>query len=132
MRKFSALVAALCLVSQASAQDVATGGAIFERYCAVCHGLDATGTGPMAPILLVQPSDLTTLTERNGGDFPIVRVVMRIDGREPLVSHGSDMPVFGDFFDGVQNVAIKTQAGQPVLVSQPVADLVAYLRALQR
>ena len=86
----------------------------------------------MAPVLLVQPSDLTTLTERHGGTFPMIRVVMRIDGRDPLVSHGSDMPIFGEFFEGVQDVALKAETGQPILVSQPVADLVAFLREIQK
>ena len=113
------------------AQDVAIGAGIYQENCATCHGIDAMGNGPMAPVLLVQPSDLTTLTERHGGEFPVERVVMRIDGRDPLVSHGSDMPVFGEFFEGVQNVALKTASGQPILVSQPIADLVAYLREIQ-
>ncbi len=112
-------------------QDVATGAKIYRENCATCHGIDAMGNGPMAPILLVQPSDLTTLTERHGGEFPVTRVVTRIDGRDPLVSHGSDMPVFGEFFEGVQNVALKTGSGQPILVSQPIADLVAFLREIQ-
>ena len=123
---------ALAAATPAAAQDAVAGGVIYQRYCAACHGLEATGAGPMAPVLLVQPVDLTTLSERNEGVFPLARVIMRIDGREPLVSHGSDMPVFGDFFQGVQDVALKTAAGQPVLVSQPIADLVAYLETLQR
>jgi hypothetical protein len=86
----------------------------------------------MAPILLVQPSDLTTMTERHGGTFPMIRVVMRIDGREPLVSHGSDMPIFGEYFEGVQDVPLKAESGQPMLVSQPIADLAAFLQAIQK
>ena len=84
----------------------------------------------MSPVLLIQPSDLTTLVERHDGVFPIERVVMRIDGRDPLVSHGSPMPVYGDFFDG-EEIILKTEKGQPVLTSVPVADLLAYLEGLQ-
>jgi len=58
-------------------------------------------------------------------------VVMRIDGRDPLISHGSMMPVYGDFFAGT-DVMTKTQAGQPVLTSQPIVDLLAYLEGLQQ
>ena len=112
-------------------QDLAIGAGIYQENCATCHGIDAKGNGPMSPVLLVQPSDLTTLTERHGGEFPVTRVVTRIDGRDPLVSHGSNMPIFGEFFEGVQNVALKTASGQPILVSQPVADIVAYLREIQ-
>lgn len=131
MRMTALLLTALA-ATPASAQDADIGAAIYRENCATCHGIEATGNGPMAPVLLVQPSDLTTLTTRHGGAFPVTRVVMRIDGRDPLVSHGSDMPVFGEFFEGVQDVALKAETGQPVLVSQPVADLVAFLQEIQK
>mgnify|MGYP000937048202 FL=1 len=115
----------------AIAQDVQQGEAIFGYYCATCHGRDATGNGPMSPSLVVRPTDLTALRSQNGGVFPTTRVVMRIDGRDPLVSHGSMMPVYGDFFAGT-DVMTKTEAGQPVLTSQPVVDLLAYLEGLQQ
>lgn len=130
MRMSYLLVAALT-AAPALAQDASVGAAIYHENCATCHGLDATGNGPMAPVLLVQPSDLTALVERHGA-FPMTRVVMRIDGRDPLVSHGSDMPVFGEFFEGVQDVALKAESGQPMLVSQPIADLVAFLMEIQK
>lgn len=114
------------------AQDAHIGAQIYEKQCATCHGIDADGNGPMAPVLLVQPSDLTTLTQRHGGAFPMTRVVMRIDGRDPLISHGSDMPVFGEFFAGVQEVPLKAASGQPILVSQPIADLVVFLQNIQQ
>ncbi|MFT7107008.1 MAG: hypothetical protein ACJAVT_001530 [Yoonia sp.] len=115
----------------AIAQDAPQGEAIFGYYCATCHGSDATGNGPMSPSLVVRPTDLTRLSFQNGGVFPTTRVVMRIDGRDPLVSHGSMMPVYGDFFAGT-DVMTKTEAGQPVLTSQPIVDLLAYLEGLQQ
>lgn len=48
---------------------------------------------------LVSP-DLTGLTERNEGAFPFVRVISWIDERDLLVAHGSQMPVYGEFFEG--------------------------------
>ncbi|SLN53150.1 Cytochrome c [Roseovarius litorisediminis] len=110
--------------------DETAGRETYERYCASCHGLEATGQGPMRPVLTVQPADLTQLTAGNGGKFPLVRVIKRIDGRDPLVSHGSPMPVYGDFFEG-SDVALKTEAGQPIMTSQPVVDLVEFLKSLQ-
>jgi mono/diheme cytochrome c family protein len=111
--------------------DAARGAESFVEHCAVCHGLGADGKGPMAPVLLLQPPDLTTLVARYGGVFPLERVAARIDGRDPLVSHGSDMPIYGDFFEG-RDVAMKTEAGQPMLTSQPIADLVAWLKTIQK
>ena len=84
----------------------------------------------MASVLLIQPSDLTELKAGNEGTFPLLRVVRRIDGRDPLVSHGSPMPVYGDFFEG-DDTALKTASGQPLMTSRAIADLVAYLEELQ-
>ncbi|HSG55298.1 c-type cytochrome [Seohaeicola saemankumensis] len=113
------------------AQDAAEGGALYQWYCATCHGIDGTGAGPMSPVLLVQPTDLTGLGAAEGGVFPLLRVVRRIDGSDPLVSHGSAMPVYGPMFRG-DEVALKTASGQPVLMGRAVADLVLYLQEIQK
>lgn len=112
-------------------QTLAQGRALYMTHCATCHGLEADGQGPMAPVLLVQPKPLSQLAAENGGIFPMTRVVMRIDGRDPLVSHGSAMPVYGDFFQG-DDRALKTASGQPILASGPIVDLVTYLRSIQQ
>ncbi|WP_108815238.1 c-type cytochrome [Loktanella sp. Alg231-35] len=126
-----ALVTALGLACPAAAQDAMQGEALFGFYCATCHGTDARGDGPMSPSLVVPPADLSTLAARGEGVFPTLRVIMRIDGRDPLVSHGSMMPVYGDFFAGT-DVATKAETGQPIMTSQPIVDLLAYLKALQQ
>ena len=84
----------------------------------------------MAPVLLVQPADLTTLNVRYGGEFPLERVAARIDGRDPIVSHGSDMPVFGWLFQD-EPVALKLPTGQPMLANRPVVDLITWLQTIQ-
>ncbi|MBO9449342.1 c-type cytochrome [Tropicibacter sp. R16_0] len=112
----------------AMAQDAEMGEALYLKHCATCHGIEATGQGPMAGILVIKPVDLTQLEQ--GGIFPVERVAKRIDGRDALVSHGSPMPVYGDFFEG-RDVAIKTHTGQPLMTSQPIVDLIAYMRTLQ-
>lgn len=118
------------LASAAAAQDVALGSAIYGRYCATCHGIDAKGNGPMAPSLLLQPPNLTTLQARNDGVLPIARIVTRIDGRDPLVSHGSPMPVYGEFFEGT-DAPVKAETGQPIMTSEPVLHLLAWLKTVQ-
>ena len=120
----------VCTGTQALAQDVVEGGEIYREHCAVCHGIDATGKGPMAGVLVIKPANLKRLQSGNKGIFPTERVVKRIDGRDALVSHGSPMPVYGHFFEG-HDVAIKTPSGQPVLTSKPIADLLKYLKSLQ-
>ncbi|WIY26239.1 c-type cytochrome [Parasedimentitalea psychrophila] len=125
---FAALLSVLA--TGGLAQDVEMGENLFQHFCAGCHGEDAKGGGPMAPILLVQPANLTTLSARNGGEFPLERVAGRIDGRDPIVSHGSDMPVFGWLFQD-QPVALKLPTGQPMLATRPVVDLITWMQTIQ-
>ncbi|MCL6283151.1 cytochrome c [Ruegeria sp. 2012CJ41-6] len=118
----------LTVALPAVAQDAENGEALYVKHCATCHGIDATGQGPMAGVLMIKPADLSALSK--DGVFPTERVVRRIDGRDPLVSHGSPMPVYGDFFEG-EDKATKTPSGQPILTSAPIVDLLAYLETLQ-
>ena len=126
----STILVGLGLATPLIAQDVENGSALYQRHCATCHGLDASGDGPMAPALVIQPPDLTALAANNGGVFPTLRAVMRIDGRDPLVSHGSPMPVFGAFFQG-NDTALKAASGQPIMTSRLTADLIAFLEGVQ-
>lgn len=107
------------------------GQADYERYCASCHGLEGTGHGPMRAVLTLAPTDLTALSRLNEGVFPLERVVKRIDGRDPLVAHGSPMPVYGAFFDQGKGVTLEMPRGEKIMTTQPVADLVAYIKDLQ-
>jgi len=132
MSRFSALALALALPAVASAQDAANGKELYMQHCAFCHGLEAKGGGPLAGGLIVQPKDLTLLSRENNGVFPLVRAVMRVDGREALVSHGSPMPIYGPYFEGDRSVAMRTEAGQPMLMSVPVADITAYMIEIQQ
>lgn len=132
MTKLIPICAAFLVAAMpAAAQDAVEGRNIFESWCATCHGLDAKGFGPMAAILTLPPTDLTELTLQNGGEFPTARVVARIDGRDPLVAHGSPMPVFGEYFEG-KGVTLRGEDGVMIMTSQPVVDLVAYLQVLQK
>lgn len=130
-----ALTLALLIALPAQAQDIEPGdamegGELFASYCTACHGIEGRGDGRMAPILNVLPADLTQLAAGNGGVFPVSRVVFQIDGRDPLLAHGGDMPLFGEFFQG-EDTPIKAENGQPIMTSKPIADLVAWLRDIQ-
>jgi mono/diheme cytochrome c family protein len=132
MRLPSTLIclAALGLAAPASAQDAGAGALLYADFCAVCHGLELRGDGPMAGALTVAPPDLTRLA--GGGDFPIVDVARQIDGRTLPQAHGGDMPLFGRFFEGQgADVAMQGPGGQPVLLSRPLADLIAFLMEVQ-
>lgn len=115
----------------ALAQDIAPGEEVYLDHCAACHGLELEGNGPMAGVMTIKPTDLTALSRNNDGTFPLIRVIKRIDGRDPLVAHGSDMPVYGYFFEG-DDVALKTDTGQPILTSEPISRLIDYLKTVQQ
>jgi mono/diheme cytochrome c family protein len=79
------------------------GRTLFKAYCAVCHGADAKGGGPMAKSLKVSPSDLTHIAARNGGSFPLARMRRVISGEDAVsAGHGTrEMPVWGPIFSQV-------------------------------
>ncbi len=133
--RLRALAAAVALVAPGAtpaqdAGDPAAGAEFYALYCATCHGAQAAGDGPTAELMTLQPPNLARLAAGNDGAFPTARVVRRIDGRDPVLAHGAPMPVFGPFFEG-EDAALKTPGGQPILTSRPVADLVAWLMAIQ-
>lgn len=125
------LAAVVAAAGPAAAQDPGAGARSYAAFCAGCHGAGGKGDGPVAELLTLPPPDLTRLAAGNGGRFPVAEVVFRIDGRAPLTAHGSPMPPFGGMFAG-EEAALRTGAGQPVLTTRPIADLVAFLEGLQR
>ena len=127
------VISVLSLAGPTIAQDVnnESGRDIFMSYCWQCHGMDASGNGPMAEMLAIDTPDLTLLSERNGGVFPVAHVAMRIDGRAPLLAHGGEMPIFGPYLESDQSVALRLPTGQPMIVGRPLADVLTYLESVQ-
>src|SRR5678816_4422043 len=64
--------------------DSIQGANLYKAYCAVCHGANAKGDGPMAKWLKTAPSDLTRISTKNGGMFPLAEVRRIIAGEELL------------------------------------------------
>ena len=92
--------------------------------------------GPNAKLLVKPPSDLTTLSESNGGKFPLVRVFEQIDGRLEVAVHGSrDMPVWGDRYK--RNVISELPTNSVSddmanwLARRRILELIEYLMTLQ-
>ena len=105
-----------------------SGAALYQQYCGACHGADADGKGPMAPVLREPPPDLTRIASRRDGVFPEAEIARIINGSDPIVSHGtSEMPVWGKrFTEGMppSAAAEAERRGQAIL-------LVSYLRSIQ-
>ncbi len=132
MRRKSVIITVVALVAApAIAQDITRGGEYFEGFCAACHGIGAMGDGPMAAILDISPPDLTGLAEANGGEFPVARVVRKIDGRDMLLSHGGPMPLFGMILES-DSAVVDGEDGTPIITRQAVVDLTTWLGSIQR
>ncbi len=129
--KLTVLTAAILSAGLATAQETSKGETLYLEHCATCHGLDLDGLGPMSGVMVIKPTDLTALTASYDGVFPVERVVKRIDGRDPLVAHGSPMPVYGHFFEGGAG-ALKTKSGQPIITSRAIVELVNYIEGKQQ
>lgn len=108
----------------------------FVSSCAVCHGVEATGDGPLRPFLIKPPPDLTTLAGRHGGTFPTRDVIEMIDGRSSvrIGSHGTrEMPVWGQvYLESAQDEAARTKLHPEWSVRARIMALVDYLARLQR
>jgi mono/diheme cytochrome c family protein len=76
------------------------GPALYRAYCAACHGPEAKGNGPVASTLKIAPADLTRISARNGGTFPLMRIERIISGEEERRGHGA-MPAWGPVFSEV-------------------------------
>jgi len=105
--------------------DSIQGPNLYKAYCAVCHGPNAKGDGPMATFLKTAPSDLTRISAKNGGMFPLAKVRRIISGEESLPGgHGTrDMPLWGPIFSQV--------ASDQDLGRVRIDNLARYLESLQ-
>lgn len=117
-----ALVSVLSLAGTSLA--MADGADEFRRHCALCHGLDGTGGGPLAEAMKAVPTDLTRLGARSNGEFPSVRVADVIRNGGGVLGHGSSaMLAWGNYFG---------EKGNPKVGKERIAELVAYIKSLQQ
>ena len=65
------------------------GADIYRAHCASCHGLQGKGDGPVAAALTTKMPDLSTISQRSGGVFPVARVRKVISGDEVILGHGT-------------------------------------------
>jgi mono/diheme cytochrome c family protein len=134
MRQLIMVSALLGAVSVAAARPIddtlpstytPTGEQMYKQYCAVCHGSDAKGQGPLAAMLKTPPPDLTTLKRRHMGKFPTEYVKNILEfGPGPSAHGSSDMPTWGPIFryNDKQNERV---------VQQRIKNLCDFLASLQ-
>jgi len=122
---------AIALAACAPERQV-SGRALYQDYCLSCHGTTGKGDGPAASGLPHPPADLTGIAARNGGVFPMVRVMSVIDGYTRRGDRASVMPELGVALQ--EGPVVMYDTGDGVATPTP-ANLVAlgeYLRRLQR
>lgn len=72
---------ALVLPARLPAQDVESGRAIYEKWCAECHGIEGAGDGPAAEYMLPRPRDFVQaryqVRTTGSGELPTDEDLMR-------------------------------------------------------
>ena len=100
------------------------GAELYKQHCAVCHGNDLKGVGPV-PAPYRVPPDLTKLARRHGGKFPDAYVADVLRSGVILPEHGpAQMPAWGmDFreMDGLDSTQVTLR----------IANLTDYIKSRQ-
>jgi mono/diheme cytochrome c family protein len=95
----------------------------YLRHCAVCHGLDGRGNGPLANAMKIVPADLTRLSTRNQGTYPAAKIGDVIRNGGGVLGHGSTaMLPWGIYF---------SERGNPAVAKARIKALVEYIETIQ-
>lgn len=90
---------AVLMTAPTRAQTTQPGERDYVRYCALCHGLEGTGLGPLAEAMKAAPANLTLIARRHGGKFPEDYVKQVIANGGGIKGHGSTaMLAWSSFF----------------------------------
>lgn len=101
-----------------------SGRDLYVAYCASCHGIEGRGDGPAAEAMRMRPPDLTRLSEKHGGRFPVARVQRLLGGVEGIPAHGGKrMPVWVPVF-----LPLSPAEGESAAL---IDRLVRYLESIQ-
>lgn len=104
--------------------DTESGQDSYFRHCAVCHGLEGYGNGPLAEAMKIAPSDLTLLSAKHDGTFPAAKIADIIRNGGGVLGHGSPtMPAWGLYF---------AEKGKPEVARERVKALVDYIASIQK
>ena len=106
-----------------TAGDVPNGRDLYVSHCAICHGLDGRGQGPLAQAMKLVPADLTQIATKHAGTFPDAKVSDVVRNGGAVLGHGSRaMLPWGLYFSERHN---------PAVGKARIKALVGYLKTLQ-
>ena len=105
--------------------DDISGAAEFQRYCALCHGLDGRGVGPLtdADRLKAAPADLTQIAKRGDGVFPFEKTAAAIQQGGSISGHKGTLML--------PWVKIFSADGDPARAEAMVVEITKYLESIQ-
>ena len=106
------------------------GRALFMENCAVCHGENGKGNGPMARAMSTAPRDLTLIAVRNNDVFPRAKTMSTIDGYARSGMTGPNMPEFGELLKG-DLVPFDSGDGIQTPTPRKLVALLEYLESIQ-
>ncbi|MCC1491973.1 cytochrome c [Cognatishimia sp. F0-27] len=117
----------------AMAQDFSYGASMFAENCAVCHGVEGAGDGPVAELFAQRPSNLKLIAKENNNVFPFSEIYQSIDGRRDITAHGStQMPIWGNLLlEEAYPATIHPGVSAEDLVQGRILALVYYLQSIQ-
>ena len=117
----------------AGAQEFTYGQSLFVKNCAVCHGAEGAGDGPVAELFEVKPKNLRKLESENNGAFPFSETYQAISGPTEIKGHGSSqMPIWGELFEiEMTGRAIHPGIDPEELVQARILALVYFLQSVQ-
>lgn len=122
----------LFVPSASEAQEMEYGEAEYFLTCAECHGSSGRGDGNLARHLRISPANLTTLSERNDGEFPYWRVFSMIDGRHSAAEgEVRVMPSLGERYSKRDEQRYGPEVGS-ALTERRIHSLTRYVESLQR
>jgi mono/diheme cytochrome c family protein len=112
--------------NEPSRQDMNSGPHLYQEFCASCHGDTGAGDGPLGTTLPRRASDLTMLTQRNGGTFPRAAVLAVVEATRPVPAHAKPaMPNWREVF-------YRLEYGSERAVRKRIDALVAHIETLQQ
>jgi len=105
--------------------------ALFGEYCAACHGGTGSGDGALARGMGLAVPDITWLSAANGGVFPMLEVMAKIDGYTSGERGGEMMPEFGTLLEGER---VMFDAGDGIASPTPLrlVQLAEHVQSLQQ
>jgi len=131
----AAIPGPLAAQSTALPDEMKNGEALFQQYCASCHGADARGNGPVAGDLKTEPPSLREIAKRRAGQFDAQEIAAFIDGRSMPRAHGTpEMPIWGRLFGYAAQAEGALSSDQIALEKETrerIAILVDYLKSIQ-